>query len=81
MSKTLYEVRLFLKGEEEQAPKRGTLHPGNQVQTYLVRASSVSLAMMAIENDEDTPIASTIGRIEINLCTRYTKFIGAQESI
>lgn len=81
MAKTLYEIRVFPKNVAENGQKRGTLHPDNNTKVFLVRAASVSMAMMALESDEDMLPASEVGRIEVNHCTRYTKFIGAQESI
>lgn len=79
MSKTLYEVRVVPKTAED-GHKRGTQHPSNQHMVYLVEAASVSFALLALEDDETYPMASEIGRIEVNVCTRYVKLVKAQVS-
>lgn len=79
MSKTLYEVRVIPKNDA--LAKRGIEHPSNSHKVFLVEAASISFALMALENEDDYPLASEIGKIEVNVCTRYVKLIKAQESI
>lgn len=81
MSKALFEIRVFPKNALEGGTKRPIPHADHKVLTFLVRAASVSFALIALEDDEDMIPATEVGRIEVNPCTRYTKFIGAQESI
>lgn len=83
MSKSLYEVRVIPKNHtrDEVVVKRGTNHPSNEHLVFLVEASSVAFALMALENEDKYPLASEIGKIEVNVCTRYVKLIKAQESI
>lgn len=81
MAKALFEIRVVPKNASLSGAKRGIDHPGNEHLVFLVRAASVSMAMMALEADEDMLPATEVGRIEVNVCTRYKKFIGAQESI
>lgn len=79
MAKTLYEVRVIPKNDG--LAKRGVSHPDNSHLVFLVEAASVSFAIMALEEDDKMPMASEIGKIEVNVCTRYVKLIKAQESI
>lgn len=78
MAKTLYEVRVVPKNDS--TTKRGLGHQDNSHLVFLVEAASVSFAIMALEEDDKMPMASEIGKIEVNVCTRYVKLIKAQES-
>lgn len=82
MSKTLYEVRVVPKNHtrDDKVVGRGTNHPSNEHLVYLVEAASVSFALLALEDDETYPLASEIGKIEVNVCTRYVKLVKAQVS-